>query len=80
MCNKAVKFGEFINFARANGADFIATGHYAQRIDQSQPELHRGIDEGKDQSYFLWSLTQEQLDFSLFPVGKSKSQKFVMKP
>jgi len=72
MCNNEVKFGEFINFAKANGADYIATGHYAQRIDNLQPELHRSIDESKDQSYFLWSLTPAQLAFSLFPVGNSK--------
>lgn len=71
MCNKAVKFGEFINFAKAYNADYIATGHYAQRINKQTPELHRSVDESKDQSYFLWSLTPEQLAFSLFPVGNS---------
>lgn len=66
MCNKFVKFGAFIEFAKDNGADYIATGHYAQKINN---ELHRGEDSEKDQTYFLWTLTQEQLDYSLFPVG-----------
>jgi len=71
MCNKEVKFGAFISFAKAHGADHIATGHYARRVEGSLPELHRGNDESKDQSYFLWSLTPEQLAFSIFPVGNS---------
>jgi len=71
MCNKYVKFGAFIEFAKAHGADFIATGHYTQRIDTptGEPTLVRGTDTNKDQSYFLWALTKEQLAFSLFPVG-----------
>lgn len=72
MCNQEVKFGEFLRFAQAHGADYIATGHYAQRIDKATPELHRGVDENKDQSYFLWSLTPKQLACSLFPVGNSQ--------
>lgn len=66
MCNQNVKFGAFLRFAKQKGADFIATGHYAQKIDN---QLHRGVDNNKDQTYFLWTLTQEQLDSSLFPVG-----------
>lgn len=73
MCNKHVKFGAFLDFARAQGADFVATGHYAQRIDSATgPELHRGKDENKDQSYFLWTLTNEQLAHTLFPIGDTK--------
>jgi tRNA-specific 2-thiouridylase len=73
MCNKHVKFGAFLDFARAHGADFVATGHYAQRIDKdSGPELHRGADQNKDQSYFLWTLTNEQLSQIVFPVGNSE--------
>jgi tRNA-specific 2-thiouridylase len=83
MCNKHVKFGAFLDFARKNGADFIATGHYA-RIEptprgvlgvedvQGLPLEYRllvGVDKEKDQSYFLWTLTQEQLAHTLFPVG-----------
>ncbi len=70
MCNKEVKFGAFMEFAKERGADYIATGHYAQRIDnEGRAELHRGVDSNKDQTYFLWTLTQDQLDYSLFPVG-----------
>lgn len=72
MCNKYVKFGAFLSFAKAHGADFIATGHYAQRIDRNnQPELHRGVDSSKDQSYFLWTLGIPELTATLFPVGNS---------
>ncbi len=70
MCNKHVKFGAFMRFAKEHGADYIATGHYARRFDgEHGPELHRGIDPNKDQSYFLWTLTHEQLEYTLLPVG-----------
>ena len=70
LCNQKVKFGAFLRFAKEKGADAIATGHYVQSIDgENGPELHRGIDDNKDQSYFLWSLSKEQLAYSLFPVG-----------
>jgi tRNA-uridine 2-sulfurtransferase len=73
LCNKEVKFGAFLRFAKENGADFVATGHYVQRVKgKSGIELHRGMDTNKDQSYFLWSLSQEQLDTALFPVGTSQ--------
>lgn len=74
MCNKEVKFGAFLQFAKSHGADHIATGHYAQKRVAEQSELHRGKDTNKDQSYFLWSLTQEQLDYSLFPIGDSEKE------
>lgn len=79
MCNKYVKFGAFLTFAEEHGADFIATGHYAQRFETQGSnsciyELHRGIDENKDQSYFLWTLTQEQLAKVLLPVGNSTKE------
>lgn len=66
MCNREVKFGVFLKWALANGADFVATGHYAQNINNN---LVKGIDEAKDQSYFLWTLTQDNLKHILFPVG-----------
>ena len=70
MCNKHVKFGAFLNFAKDHGADFIATGHYARRVDGAfGPQLFRGIDPNKDQSYFLWTLTPEQLAYTLLPIG-----------
>lgn len=75
MCNKYVKFGAFLRFAKEKGADFIATGHYAQRTEgESGPELHRGVDKNKDQTYFLWSLNEEQLANSLFPVGNTPKE------
>ena len=76
LCNKKVKFGAFLKFAKDRGADYIATGHYVQRIEsEGVATLHRGIDPNKDQSYFLWSLSQEKLDRALFPVGDcDKSQ------
>ncbi len=72
MCNKYVKFGAFLNFALDHKADYIATGHYARRVDTTDhPSLHRGIDPNKDQSYFLWTLTNEQLSRTLLPIGDS---------
>lgn len=73
MCNKYVKFGAFLDFAEKNGAHAIATGHYAQvKREGDRYRLYRGGDEGKDQSYFLWTLTQSQLKRSLFPVGDTE--------
>jgi tRNA-specific 2-thiouridylase len=75
MCNQHVKFGAFLRFAKAHGADFIATGHYAQKVSgDSGPELHRGVDTNKDQTYFLWTLTSEQLSYTLFPVGDTPKE------
>ncbi len=74
MCNKAVKFGAFLKFANEHGADYVATGHYAQ-VTETQTEqgtffnMKRGVDTNKDQTYFLWTLTQNQLSQTLFPVG-----------
>ena len=70
MCNREVKFGVFWQFAKAHGADFIATGHYAQLRQGSVGQaLMKGVDESKDQSYFLWTLTEEDLAHTLFPIG-----------
>lgn len=75
MCNQYVKFGRFLDFALDKGADFIATGHYAQRLAGGRgAELHRGVDAGKDQTYFLWTLSQTQLDRTLFPVGDTPKE------
>lgn len=69
-CNQTVKFRDLLNVAKDLGADCMATGHYIQRIDgPNGPELHRGFDGGKDQSYFLFATTPEQLDFLRFPLG-----------
>jgi tRNA-specific 2-thiouridylase len=70
-CNSEVKFAPLLDRARGLDADSLATGHYA-RLDRDQSgrvTLRRGADPGKDQSYFLFSLTQEQLRQTLFPVG-----------
>jgi tRNA-specific 2-thiouridylase len=75
-CNQTVKFRDLLQTARDLGGDFLATGHYVQRITQGgRAELHRGADPAKDQSYFLFATTQEQLDFLRFPLGgKSKDE------
>lgn len=80
MCNKSVKFGGFFKKAVEMGADFVATGHYAQTQHDTNTRMQtndtnkatrllKGVDQNKDQSYFLWTLTQEQLQKTLFPVG-----------
>ncbi|PTX53714.1 tRNA (5-methylaminomethyl-2-thiouridylate)-methyltransferase [Melghirimyces profundicolus] len=70
MCNKEIKFGEFLNKALQLGADYIATGHYA-RVEETDGayRLKRGEDPNKDQTYFLYTLGQEQLSKTIFPVG-----------
>lgn len=70
MCNKEVKFGAFLKKAREMRADFIATGHYAQvEHDKETSTFYISKDAQKDQTYFLWTLTQEQLKHVLFPIG-----------
>ncbi len=71
-CNQSVKFRDLLEVARDLEADCMATGHYIQRIITSKTgkaELHRAIDPAKDQSYFLFATTAEQLDFLRFPLG-----------
>ena len=97
MCNKEIKFGAFLKYALANGADFVATGHYARTSpltpllgkERGRPSLRgrgevlkEGADKSKDQSYFLWTLTPDQLKHILFPVGhlqKSEVRKLATK-
>ena len=71
-CNGDLKFATLVGRAEGLGADFVATGHYA-RVDldpaTGRYRLKRGADPGKDQSYFLFTLTQEQLAHAMFPVG-----------
>lgn len=71
MCNKEVKFKAFLNKALELGADYVATGHYAQRVanEDGTFSMLAGVDKKKDQTYFLWTLTQDQLSRTLFPVG-----------
>ena len=72
LCNTHIKFGDFAAWARENGADYVATGHYAQIIHndlRNRYELHRGADANKDQSYFLYRLEASDLARTLFPWG-----------
>lgn len=72
LCNKEIKFKAFLEFAAEDlGADYIATGHYVRRRDiDGTTQLLRGVDINKDQSYFLYTLSHEQVAQSLFPVGE----------
>jgi tRNA-uridine 2-sulfurtransferase len=88
MCNKQIKFGAFLDKALKKGADYIATGHYARlsrefSISNSQFsntnmkkfKLLISNDNNKDQTYFLWTLNQEQLKHTLFPIGEFEKDK-----
>ena len=69
-CNQTVKFRDLMDTARDLGAAALATGHYVRRIVGPRgPELHRAVDPARDQSYFLFATTREQLDFVRFPLG-----------
>jgi len=69
-CNQTVKFADLTALARGLGAERLATGHYVQRIDGPHgPELHRAADPARDQSWFLFATTKDQLAASLFPLG-----------
>ena len=71
LCNAEIKFRAFLDHAMAMGAEKIATGHYARvREVDGKTQLLRGLDETKDQSYFLHRLTQEQISKAIFPVGE----------
>ena len=73
LCNREIKFRRFLDAARALGADRIATGHYARvRERNGRHQLLRGVDAGKDQSYFLHALGQAQLAATLFPLGEMR--------
>ena len=65
LCNREIKFGDFLKWSMKNGADFVATGHYAQNIST----LFESADKEKDQSYFLSQLTEKELSKILFPIG-----------
>jgi tRNA-specific 2-thiouridylase len=72
MCNRYVKFGAFWKWAKEQGADYVATGHYARNRKHESGimnDLLAGVDQNKDQSYFLWTLNQNDLPHILFPVG-----------
>lgn len=69
LCNKEIKFRAFLDYAKNLGADKIATGHYAKHTTTDKEHLLKGLDSTKDQSYFLYLLSQEQLAPSMFPLG-----------
>ena len=88
MCNSVIKFGLFLRKAKKLGADFVATGHYTKIIQNrefkiqnnlSLPEIHRGDDMAKDQSYFLWKIPREELKMMLFPIGDFATKSEVRK-
>lgn len=70
-CNQRIKFDRLLEKAKMLGADILATGHYVRKVhgENGQPEMHRGLSPQKDQSYFLFTTTPEQLAFSAFPLG-----------
>ncbi|MBG9979694.1 tRNA 2-thiouridine(34) synthase MnmA [Facklamia sp. DSM 111018] len=77
MCNKEIKFKAFLDYAMDLGADYVAMGHYAQVEKDADGQVHllRGVDQNKDQTYFLSQLSQEQLQKAMFPLGHfQKSQ------
>lgn len=71
MCNREIKFGDFLQRALELGADYLATGHYArvERAEDGSVKLLRGVDSNKDQTYFLSALNQSQLEKAMFPIG-----------
>ena len=84
VCNQEIKFGLLIEKAQAMGAEFVATGHYAQikKTKDGTYHLLKGKDKSKDQSYFLWRLSQKQLSRIVFPIGcfeKSEVRKLAKK-
>jgi len=77
-CNQTVKFNDLTALARGLGAERLATGHYVRRVDgPGGPELHRAADPARDQSWFLFATTREQLGFAEFPLGDMPDKGFV---
>jgi len=74
-CNQIVKFNLMLDRARDLGCDVMATGHYVQRImGDNGPEMHRAVDHVRDQSYFMFTTTKDQLDYLRFPLGGFQSK------
>ena len=70
LCNQTVKFRDLVKTAREIDSDLLATGHYIRRVDNDGvQQLHRAVDHSRDQSYFLFSTTPEQIDYLRFPLG-----------
>ncbi len=77
-CNMSVKFTDLLGLARDLGAEAMATGHYVRRVEGSRgPELHRAADPARDQSWFLFATTRDQLAFSRFPLGDMPGKEVV---
>ncbi len=76
-CNQSVKFRDLMKVARDLGADALATGHYVRRIvgKNGEAQMLKAVDDDKDQSYFLFATTKEQLEFLRFPLGENKKEK-----
>lgn len=75
LCNCEIKFKAFLDFALQSGADYMATGHYAQlEVEHGYPRLLRALDTGKDQTYFLAGLSKKQLERVIFPVGEMEKK------
>jgi len=75
QCNQTVKFRDLYSYARTMKADALITGHYVKRIQRNgNAEMYRAVDLTRDQSYFLFSTTQEQLNFLRFPLGKMQKK------
>lgn len=73
LCNKYIKFGPFLDFAKKNGCDYIAMGHYAKKVViDGVSHLYKAFDKDKDQTYFLSQISKNQLDSCLFPLGDIK--------
>lgn len=76
LCNKEIKFKAFLEYAEELGADYLATGHYTRvKREDGKAYLLKGIDDNKDQSYFLYLLNQRQLINTLFPIGDYEKSK-----
>ena len=74
-CNQQIKFADLLETAKALGASALATGHYVERrVGTRGPELYRGADQARDQSYFLFATTRSQLGFLRFPLGEMDKQ------
>jgi len=71
LCNAHIKFGAFLKWARTHGAEHIATGHHARVING---QLYRGVDSAKDQAYFLWKLTKDELAHTFMPIGHMQKE------
>ncbi|GAK11331.1 tRNA-specific 2-thiouridylase MnmA [Geomicrobium sp. JCM 19039] len=79
MCNKEIKFKAFLDHAMLLGADYVATGHYARvhRFEDGSVNMLRGVDNNKDQTYFLSQLSEEQLQKVMFHSGNLRRVKYV---